>query len=338
MVEALLLRYSVRVAVRNEDGVKKVQAAPSVQKFLDKLSFTLVPDIIAPGAYDEAVKGVRYIIHLASPIAKPVSPNFLELIASATIPLTLSRKEFTEFERQVIEPAVNGTIGILESAKKEPGVQRVVLTSSIAGFIPVTKFAAEDGTVFNEKSSTPTPHGPFEYGIFQAYCASKIGALHAAEDWIAEQKPSFEVNFVAPAFVIGKNELVTDVKDILGGTNATSLAILLGETKGPTPSTSVHVNDIAKMHVLALDPKVPAGEMFIGVSENSNTHWEDAIEIAKKSFPDAVAKGIFPLGGANETKRLIIDNSYTKRVLGIEFASYEEQVKSVAQHYIDLKA
>jgi len=317
VVEALLLGYSVRVAVRNEGGIKKVKAAKSVQPYLDKLSFTLVPEITAPGAYDEAVKGVKYIIHLASPITKP---------------------EYTDFENDIVQPAINGTLGILESAKKEPSVQRVVITSSIVAFIPISQVLAEDGTVFNEKSSTPTPHGPFEYGIFQAYCASKVAALHASEDWIAAEKPSFSVNNVAPAFVIGKNELVTDAKNATEGTNATTVNILLGQAGGPTPSTSVYVNDIAKMHVLALDPKIPGGEMFIGVSDDSNIRWEDAIEIVKKNFPEAVAKGIFPLGGSNETKKLIIDNSYTKKVLGVEFASYEEQVKSVAQHYIELKA
>lgn len=188
-----------------------------------------------------------------------------------------------------------------------------------------------------EKSCTPTPSGPFS-NVFEAYSASKVAALHATEDFLAKEKHSFDVNHVAPSFVIGKNELVADAKDIAAGTNGTAMGHLLGINLGPTPSTSVYVNDTAKIHVLALDPKVPGHQMFIGLSENSNTQWNDSFEIVKKSFPDAVKKGVFPFGGDNPTRKLIIDNSYTKKALGIEFASYEDQVKSVAQHYIELKA
>ena len=100
---------------------------------------------------------------------------------------------------------------------------------------------------------------------------------------------------------------------------------------------SVHVNDIARMHVLSLQPSIAGGQIFIGVSQNATTNWEDSFEIVKKNFPAAVAKGMFPFGGKNPTKKLNIDNSYTRKTLGIEFAPYEEQVKSVIQHYLELK-
>ena len=90
------------------------------------------------------------------------------------------------------------------------------------------------------------------------------------------------------------------------------------------------------MHVLALDPKVAGGQFFIGISEGSNLRWEDSIEIVKKHFPEAVPK-VFPLTGSNPAKRLIFNNEYTKKTLGIEIVSYEEQVKSIAKQYIELK-
>lgn len=48
--------YKVRATVRSDataDRVRKTQG-----KHLDSLSFAIVPDVAAPGAFDEAVKGV----------------------------------------------------------------------------------------------------------------------------------------------------------------------------------------------------------------------------------------------------------------------------------------
>jgi nucleoside-diphosphate-sugar epimerase len=92
-----------------------------------------LPDLIFPlelrvqeGAFDEVVKGVDAVVHTASPFHfKVTHPN------------------------ELIEPAINGTVGVLRSIKKNkyvpphlspsvtrtdfsPGVKRVVVTSSCA--------------------------------------------------------------------------------------------------------------------------------------------------------------------------------------------------------------
>ena len=107
--------------------------------------------------------------------------------------------------------------------------------------------------------------------------------------------------------------------------------------QGQHHRTAFSSTTVARMHVLALDPKIPGGQFFLGVSENSNTRWEDSFDIVKKHFPEAVDHGTFPLSGKNPTKRLIFDNEYTRRTLGMVFASFEEQVKSVAEHYLELE-
>jgi nucleoside-diphosphate-sugar epimerase len=69
----------------------------------------IVEDITTPGAFDEAVKGVGGIIHLASPTTE--SDPDLD-------------------PQDLIEPAVNGTVGILKSAHKAGGVKRIIVISS----------------------------------------------------------------------------------------------------------------------------------------------------------------------------------------------------------------
>ncbi|KAG8525258.1 uncharacterized protein KY384_008902 [Bacidia gigantensis] len=320
LIEALKAGHRVRAAVRNENGIQKIKAASSTRPYLSQLEFTLVPDILKEDAYYEAVKGVDSVIHLASP--------------TTNLPTTPTEETYDEW---LLQPAVRGTLNMLEAASKySPTTKRIVITASIVSIIEWPEMFMETGSVFNEQSRTGPASKPYG-GLFAAYGAGKVATLNATEQYIRTQRPHFEVNHIGPGFVIGKNELATKRADILASTNGAALGPILGSAAGPTPSTSVFVNDVARMHVLALDPKVAGGQLFLGVSENSNTKWEDAFDIVKKQFPKAVEDGTFPLTGSNPTKRLIFDNGYTKKALGVEFASYEEQVKSVAGQYLELK-
>ncbi|KAL8792555.1 MAG: hypothetical protein Q9195_004854 [Heterodermia aff. obscurata] len=319
LVEALKAGYRVRAAVRNENGIDRIKGAQSIQPYLSQLEFVLVPKIEEKDAYHEAVKGVDLVIHLSSPTTNFETPP-----------------PENEFDETLIQPAVRGTLNLIEAVSKfSPTTKRIVITSSIVAIIEWSEMYMETGTVFDEQSRTssisklPSDH-------FAAYGAGKIAALNATEEYVRTQKPHFEINHIGPSFTIGKNELARTRAELLASTNIAAMTPVLGNAYGPTPSASVLVDDIAKIHVLALDPKIPGGQFFLGVGEESNTKWENSVAIVKKNFPDAVASGTFPLTGKNPTKRLIFDNKYTEKTLGIKFAGFEEQVKSVAGHYLEL--
>ena len=65
---ALEAGYSVRDAVRNQAKANLILATPTVKAIHPgpRLAFIVVPDMLVDGAYDEAVKGTDYIIHIAS--------------------------------------------------------------------------------------------------------------------------------------------------------------------------------------------------------------------------------------------------------------------------------
>lgn len=131
---------------------------------------------------------------------------------------------------------------------------------------------------------------------------SKIKALKAAEDFVETKKPTFDVIHIHPAYVIGRNELALDVNSVLKGTNAMVLGHILGEKFDvPRPSGSVHVDDVARLHILALDPKVKGGQSFLGVKDSV---WNDALDIVKKHFPQAVKDRKLPANGDQPTTYL----------------------------------
>ncbi|OBT40675.1 hypothetical protein VE00_08683 [Pseudogymnoascus sp. WSF 3629] len=324
LVTALQFGYSVRAAVRSESKKQQILSAQSIKSLNPgpKLTFVIVPDLTVDGAYDEAVQDAAYIIHLASPI-----PLKGEIKAE-------------DFQSALIDPAISGTLSILKIAAKAKSVRRVVITSSIAVFVPPKYFfelEVPEGVVFDHTSKITFVPSPYP-SSFHAYSASKVAALHATETFVQDHKPNFEVTNIFPAFVIGKNELVTHAEDITVGTNSAAIAPVLGtKATHPTPGISVHVDDVAFMHVKALDPKVPAGS-YVGNSDGyAGTVWQNATRIVAEHFPQAVTKRVVPNDGLQPTRRLRVDARKTEEIMGFRFLSYEEQVKSVVAHYIELK-
>ncbi|OQD91055.1 hypothetical protein PENANT_c001G04080 [Penicillium antarcticum] len=324
LATALKSGYRVRAAIRSESKKNDILSAPSIKalNLTDELSFIIVSDLMIDGAYDEAVKGVDYIIHLASPIVLKgeIKPE--------------------DYETALVEPAVAGTVNILKAAINSPSIKRVVITSSVVAILSseyMFEKDAPDGVVLNHESRLPTPSGPY-LSDFHAYNASKVAALNATEAFVKNQKPNFDVVNIHPSFVIGKNELVKDAKDITVGTNAIAIAPVLGaKSESPIVGSSVHVDDVAFMHVKGLDPKVPAGS-YIGNSDDyAGTFWQNATGITAEHFPKAVAKGILPNNGLQPTRKMGVDARKTEEVMGFKFLSFEEQVKSVVGHFLELK-
>lgn len=320
---ALKAGYSVRAAVRSQAKADAVLATPTVKTLnpSSALTFVIVPDILADNAYVEAVKGVKYILHVASPVIKGegFAPD--------------------QFERELIAPALKGTTEILEAAYKQQGIMRIVITSSEVAVIPWEEFIAKEvDTVFDDTYQIPFPAGPYSH-MFEAYAASKVRALITTQGFVKEKEPKWDVINIMPSFVVGDNEMVTDPAKIADGTVAAAFAQVLGGDSGwgAVPSTSVHVKDVTRLHVEALDSRIEGNQSFLAVSEGERgTRWEEAIEIVQRNFPQAVEKGILPNNGIASTKRTKVDASRTERVFGWKFATYEEQVKSVVTQYLEL--
>ncbi len=128
-------------------------------------------DLNTPGAFDEAVKDCKYAMHVASPY-----------MLSAKDP-----------QKELVDPAVNGTLSFLRSCKAA-GVEKVVLTSSVAAITDEGRdnytFTEKD---FNTKSSLTRM--PYYY--------SKLKAEQAAWDFAEKEAPEMKLVVINPLIVIG---------------------------------------------------------------------------------------------------------------------------------------
>jgi nucleoside-diphosphate-sugar epimerase len=111
--DVLKAGHRVRAAVRSEE---KGQAIKDLYpSFVDRIEFAVVSDMSQASAYDNALKGVSYVFHLAGAMVDKGS----------------------DLEKDFVNPAVNGTLSILESAKKEASIQKVAIVSSFVALMPL---------------------------------------------------------------------------------------------------------------------------------------------------------------------------------------------------------
>lgn len=112
--------HSVVTTVRSQAKIDEIKATyPDLSK--DRLDFAIVKDIAVEGAFEQAVQSdppFEAVIHTASPFHYNV----------------------TDIQKELLDPAVVGTTGILKSVKKyAPTVKRVVITSSFASIVDPSK-------------------------------------------------------------------------------------------------------------------------------------------------------------------------------------------------------
>lgn len=142
--------------------------------------YAIVKDIGAPGAFDACLQeaGIEGVAHTASPFH-------------------LEAKEPNE----LIEPAVKGTVGVLESITKyAKDVRRVVVTSSVAAVLePAEPPKTFDESNFNKFSIAEVEKKGGEAGPFHLYRASKALAEEAA--WKYSKEHDLPLVTVNPCLV-----------------------------------------------------------------------------------------------------------------------------------------
>lgn len=176
-IEALLeAGYSVRGTVRS-----KASAVPTVDalsRFGDRLEVVEIPDTSIDGAFDDAVRGVDGIAHLAQPVSA----------------------DFGADPKTVVEQIKRSTTGILESALRAgPGVKSVVLMSSATAVFYPTEgphvYTEADWSdawadVLQAMGAESPPGVP--------YMASKVLGERAFWRFREERRPPFTMTAINP--------------------------------------------------------------------------------------------------------------------------------------------
>lgn len=322
LVLALEAGYSVRCAIRDPKKESKILSNPAIKSLNlppNSISFTTVPDLADPGAYTDAVRDVTHVLHVATPLP-PANPTGL--------PVT---------EENSVQPAVRGALEMLQAAQQAGTVRRVVITSSVVAIVPYPFWGGMERSTetYGPASRIPTPKGPFSDNA-KAYCASKTAQLNALEEWTRREKPKFSVVTIHPSWVLGRNDLASTVQELWAGTNRLVLSIVVGnKIDAPKSGACVHVDDVARAHVLALGKSVEGNCSNV---LNSPMRWEEVAGILEREFKDGIEKGMLSMEGEQRTAPIEIHGDETEKIFGFQYLSFEEQVRSIVGQYLQLKS
>ncbi|KAG8809844.1 methylglyoxal reductase (NADPH-dependent) gre2 [Serendipita sp. 399] len=320
LVNLLKKGFAVRAAIRSESKISLF--SNNMKTYIDsgKLTFVLVPDMLAPGAFNDAVQGVDGIIHSASPI----------------IPTDTSIDP-----EEIIRPAVNITLRALEAAATSPTVKRVVVTSSIAAI-----YEPHEGEyVYTEKDWFDTaPKVVEQLGVsapgFMKYMASKVLAERSAWAWVAENKPSFDLVTVLPAWVWGRD--IFSNPETTRGSNYYLINPLSEAKSGKLKEESylatsefVDLSDAAEGHVRALTTPAAGGERI--ALKGGLITWQDLFDLVNANPIEGV---LAPTGSPGAGKSFIPERyllvEKSEKILGMTYRNPEDTLLETIRSAVEL--
>ncbi|WIA10241.1 hypothetical protein OEZ85_010441 [Tetradesmus obliquus] len=213
-------------------------------------------DLLAPGAFDEAVAGCDMVIHTASPYQLDVPKG----------------KE----EELMIRPAIFGTENVLAAVNKSPSVKRVVLTASTVS-VWGDPHERGRGHVFSEAdwniTATPTAF-PYFY--------SKTAAEKRAYQMCEEARGRWQLCSINPGAIWGPptgsrtdGESVGQMIDLLSGA--------FWPWSPPLGVGVVDVRDVALAHCLAA--VIPSASGRYLLNSESTYVLPTAAKILSKAYP-----------------------------------------------------
>jgi dihydroflavonol-4-reductase len=225
LVKQLLEKgVTVRGTVRRIASADHLRALPGAERLE-----LVEADLTVAASFEPAVRGCAVVFHTASPYVIQVADP----------------------QRDLVDPAVNGTLGVLRACAAAPEVLRVVLTSSMAA---VTD-EPDAGRVlteadWNEKSTlTRNP-----------YYLSKTMAERAAWDFVERERPRFDLVALNPFVIMGPS--------LAPGVNVSN-QILADLVNGVYPGILsmtwgiVDVRDVAHAHVRAAEVESARGRYLL---------------------------------------------------------------------------
>ncbi|KAL6901260.1 hypothetical protein GGI43DRAFT_433947 [Trichoderma evansii] len=250
----------------------------SAEHAAGNLELIQVPDLGAPNAFGDAIKGVAAIAHIATVTNMDPDP------------------------KQVIPQTISGIVSLLRAAAAEPSVKRIVFTSSAgAATMPIPGSSGfVDRDTWNDAAVqaawAPPPYDATRGMI--TYMASKVEAEKAVWKFIQDEKPNYVLNVVSPFTTFGAMLHPSHAR----GTAGWISGLWKGDTTFATlMPTSIHVNvkDVAVLHVAAVldeDTKEERIQAWAGPF-----NWNDVLSIMRRLYPTQKFVDDFPTPAAITT-------------------------------------
>eukprot|EP00188_Purpureofilum_apyrenoidigerum_P002927 Plantae.Rhodophyta-Purpureofilum_apyrenoidigerum.ctg29736.p1 GENE.Plantae.Rhodophyta-Purpureofilum_apyrenoidigerum.ctg29736~~Plantae.Rhodophyta-Purpureofilum_apyrenoidigerum.ctg29736.p1 ORF type:complete len:346 (+),score=90.89 Plantae.Rhodophyta-Purpureofilum_apyrenoidigerum.ctg29736:57-1094(+) len=300
--EALDQGFAVRTTVRDKSNEDKCQYLNRLVEEGHPLEIVQADVLDAPEKWEPIIEGAEFVLHVASPFYYD-----------------------NDTEEELLEPAVQGTLHLLQAIANKGGVKRVVVTSSVAA-VWFTKDFEERERPFTEQD--------FSDDIPNDYAKSKTIAEKKAWEFVEENnangKNAFEMITINPALVIGPPTYRVD---------STSIGSIVNMMNGSMEKAQdqwigfVDARDVALAHLRAMIHPEAAGHRFIVNSEAF--HFNDIADMLREEFTQ-YGYNVSERTEINMKQPAEVSSLKAQQMLDIKFRPVKESLMETAHKCIDL--
>ncbi|XP_071937546.1 phenylacetaldehyde reductase-like [Coffea arabica] len=296
LVKLLLDRgYTVKASVRDLNDPDKIEHLISLDGAKERLHL-FAAHLVKDGSFDEMVDGCEGVFHTASPVKTVVSDP----------------------QAEVLDPAVKGTLNVLQSCARVSSVKRVVVTSSMASI--AYNRAVKDGVVVDE-SWFSEPSYCVERKLW--YMLSKTLAETAA--WKFSKEHGIDMITIHPSWIVGPH-----LQPSINISVQLILNLLNGDESFPYATFNwVDVRDVAYAHILAFENPSASGRYCL---VESAAHTSQVVKILQELYPTHQFPDKFSHDSIHINADYSVSNEKAK-ALGVEFIPLEESLKDTIQGF-----
>lgn len=314
---------NVNATVRDPFNGPKVEHLTELDKRSSGNLKLFKADLLDHDSFDEPMQGCELVIHTASPF----------FITGIKDP-----------EKELIQPAKEGTRNLLETANRIAMVKRVVLTSSIVSIYgDNVEIEGATGGVFSEKdwnTTSSAEHQPYPY--------SKT--IAEREAWsIAKKQNRWDLLTINPGWVLGPS--VSKRSDSMS--ISTMIQLGNGSLKIGVPELwngIADVRDVARAHIKAgFTPKASGRHIIVSqeatlfdIAAILRNNFGEAYPFPRRLAPKLLFWLIAPMYGytrkyvnKNVGYRIKFDTSYSSTDLDLTYTPLEQTVKDHFQQILD---
>ena len=316
---------TVHAAVRNPENKEKMAHLHKAAADSSGQIEFFAGDLLKPDSYKAAMEGCELIYHTASPFTTDVK----------------------DAQKELIDPAVNGTENVLNSAKEVSTVKRVIVTSSCAAIYTdaIDSVNAPGGKLTEEiwNSTASLEYQPYSY--------SKTLAEKKAWEIQASQS-AWDLVTINMCLVLGP-----DLNPHRTTTESMNILKMLGDgqMKMGAPKIGVgivDVRDVAEAHYRAGFTPEAKGRYITSAHETDFLEMGTVLlpkyggnyPLPKQALPKWLLMLVGPMTNKLLTRKFIrnnvnipwkADNSKIKKELGMSFRSLKETMEDSFQVLID---
>ncbi|TIC93828.1 Tetraketide alpha-pyrone reductase 2 [Colletotrichum higginsianum] len=319
VVKLLLERgHRVHTTVRSLENTAKCKPLLDLQAQYPNSLSLFEADLLKNGSFRKAMEGCEVVYHIASPFLVP--------------------QQIKDGLKDCVEPALQGTKSVLESANKVESVKRVVLTSSVAAMY------GDNADVLKEDNDTLTEScwNMTSSVSYSPYAYSKM--IAEREAWTMQGlQDRWSLVVLNPGMVLGPSLTPESVS----GSHFMLEALFRGDNRMGCADLSwplVDVRDVAEAHVMAGEDVSATGRYIVsGDRTVSLLEMADLVRpvhrnpraLPGRNLPKLMVYMAGPFIGitkkwtdANVGIPFRVDNSRSVEQLGLKYRSAEEACRS----------